>query len=229
MSHYSFSLHIDLLQEKGEPWKVVSRSPLASYGAYGGKMGDDSSGEGPFDPDRQEEFYGYLKAHEKGLLHRASAMLEASGRFRSHQELQEVARCCVQEAFIKLAKAMREETRPFSADSGGPEHVKNWLYEVTKNVVKMVLRSTHPLSLVSLDTVYDIRGGDAASDDSLADNAHVNDLLARLDPMKQAIVELWRQGYRSREIAAKLGMTAGAVRKQLSRALDQLQEWHNSE
>lgn len=195
-------------------------------------MGDDCSGEGLFqslDPRRQEEFYGYLKAHEKGLLHRASNMLGASGRFWSRQELQEVARCCVQEAFIQLLRAMCRRSRPFSADSGGPEHVRNWLYEVTENAVLMALRKPPPLPQVPLDALYVVQESVADSDDPLVDSAHLNDLLARLDPVERAILELKLQGYHSNEIAPMLGMNPDAVRQRLSRAIEKLKKWHNRE
>ena len=195
-------------------------------------MGDDSSGEGLFqslDPARQEEFNGYLEAHEKGLTRHASSVLLRSGMFQIGQEVQEAARCCVQEAYIKLLEAMCHKKRPFSADSGGPQHVKNWLYMVTERVAVMTLRATHPLPQVPLDILCDVQGADAPTDDPLVDIAHMNELIARLDPLKRAIIDLCRQGYRSKEIAARLGMSDGAVRQQLSRALEKLQKWHNSD
>ena len=196
-------------------------------------MDDESGGGGLFDsldPERRREFLEYCELHQKGLTNCASRILEKSGHFPVWEERAEVARYCVQETFLQLLKAVYRGTKPFAAGSGDPEYVKNWLYQVTKNFAKMAIRRIElRRPQLSLDVLSEIQDGDAAGDDSLVDKAHIDDLVARLPQRQRQIVELYRAEYNSKEIGKMLGMTDGAVRQALVRAIETLRKWHNRE
>ena len=201
-------------------------------------MADESSGAGLFeslDPARQKEFNDYYVAQEKGLIRRASSMLEDSGLFETWDERKDAAWSCAQKAYIRLLRAMCQRTKPFLTDTSDPVYVKDWLYWVTENFARMKIRAIRPRVKklpppMSLDALHDVQGIDVASEDNLEDKAHIDDLLERLDPTDAKSIRLKYQGkYSSDEIASILGTTAGAVRQRQVRTLRKLKELHNRE
>ena len=167
-------------------------------------MADESSSEGLFhslDPDRQEEFLRYHASHQVRLIFHAGQMLENSGLFLKW-ECQEVACNCVQEAFDRLLNAMDQRSKPFSAGRGNPDHVRNWLYMVTKRLVIAHLRKMKDHTPANLQTeLQAAQRIDSGSADSLVDKAHIDDLLARLDSQDQAIVGNYAEGIRAQRLA----------------------------
>lgn len=201
-------------------------------------MADESSSAGLFeslDPGRQEEFNRYYETHERGLIRRASNLLENSGLFQTWDERKDVARYCAQEAYMRLLIAMCQQTKPFLTDSSNPTYVKDWLYEVTENFARMEIRAMRSRVKrlpppMSLDALHDILGVDVASEDNLEDKAHVDDLLGRLDSTDAKSIRLKYQGkYTSDEVASILGTTPEAVRARQARTLKKLKELHKRE
>ena len=130
---------------------------------------------------------------------------------------------CVQEAFIRLVQMMRLGEKPFSAEPSDPSHVKGWLKVVTYHIVVDHIR---PLINHPQTELQATHGTYAGIEDSQVDSALIDEYLAKLDPLDEAILRLKYEGkFRSAESAEMLGLpSANAVRTRMKRALVRLAE-----
>jgi DNA-directed RNA polymerase specialized sigma24 family protein len=118
---------------------------------------------------------------------------------------------------------MRLGEKPFIAEPSDPNHVKSWLKVVTYRIVVDHIR---PLINHPQTELQATHGTYAGIEDSQVDSALIDEYLAKLDPLDEAILRLkyeWK--FRSAEIAEMLGLPSpSAVRTRMKRALVRLEE-----
>ena len=168
------------------------------------------------DPDRKREYDAYFEAYLTPLENRARSILRKKFRGWEH------AACdCAQETLMELARALAEGLNPFATDERNPLYVNNWLYFVNENRAFEVLRKIKRHPQTGLD---DFQGHDEGVEDSLLNNVHREELLARLSHRDQVVLRLTIEGYSDEEIANYLHTTPGYVRQLRSKAIRQLRE-----
>ena len=118
---------------------------------------------------------------------------------------------------IHLKRGTWDSTRPFAP----------WLHAITRHKVIDVLRRQGHRVEVPIDDVVHWLAAPAAPE---TDAAGVDRLIGRLGARDQAIVRMASlDGRPSQEIAGRLGMTEGAVRVALHRALRRLSALYQEE
>lgn len=126
----------------------------------------------------------------------------------------EDAQDAVQECFLRYVEK--------APDFNDGEHEKAWLIRVATNICKDILRHRKHQSFVSLDEIRNLGTSE--------DNAQILGLLVSLDEKYRTVVHLhYVEGYKTRELAALLGITEAAVKKRLQRGREALRELYEKE
>ncbi len=104
-----------------------------------------------------------------------------------------------------------------------PESVKQWLFKILYAVCKRGQREKYEADFVDLDASRELAAEDNAA--AVLQSLETAQLLARLNETDRRLLLLSVVGgYSGKEIARMAGMTHGAVRTRLSRALAALRE-----
>jgi RNA polymerase sigma factor (sigma-70 family) len=174
------------------------------------------------DSGKVADLEGYFESLHPELISYVCSVLSQSKVIREGERFA-FASDCVQEAFIRLVQMMRLGEKPFLAEPSDPNHVKSWLKVVTYHIVVDHIR---PLIRHPETELQDTHRTYSGIEDSLVESALVDEYLARLDPIDEAILRLkyeWK--FRSAEIAEMLGLpSANAVRTRMKRAIVRLAE-----
>ena len=98
----------------------------------------------------------------------------------------------------------------------GEAHIGTWIYRVSLNTILTKLRKEkRQLPRVSLDPGCDVSNGRAVSADDDVQLLHT--IIASLREVDKAIVILHLEGYKNREIAKFLGLTATNISTRMNR------------
>lgn len=126
----------------------------------------------------------------------------------------EDAQDAVQECFLRYVEK--------APDFNDGEHEKAWLIRVATNICKDILRRRKRQSFVSLDEIRNLGTSE--------DNAQILGLLVSLEEKYRTVVHFhYVEGYKTRELAALLGITEAAVKKRLQRGREALRELYEKE
>ena len=125
----------------------------------------------------------------------------------------------VQNAFLKLLKT----DMVFSDD----EHIRRWLIKVTINECKSIWRRLSKHSVSSLDELtdngYELPAASQSEYNTIDRARELWDAVMHLPAKYSIVVHLYYyEGLKAEEIAKLQGITAGAVRMQLSRGREKL-------
>jgi RNA polymerase sigma factor (sigma-70 family) len=175
------------------------------------------------DPGEQREFKAYYDSLQELLFRTSERILSANGV----PDYVEQARDCVHEAFLELLDAKCHGQRPFSEDSGGPGHVRNWLFRVNVNISIDHIRQVRRKPVYSYDEGYLLvrEQNPRRFDDVLADQSLIKDLVESLTPREQTYLWLkYRDGLSPQEIGDLVGIPANTVCQTLRRSLEKLRK-----
>ena len=175
------------------------------------------------EPAEQREFKAYYDSLQELLFRTSVRILSANGI----PDYVEQARDCVHEAFLELLSAKCHGQRPFSEDSGGPSHVRNWLFRVNVNISIDHMRQARRKPVDSYDEGYRLipEQNPRRFDDVLADQSLIKDLVERLAPREQTYLWLkYRDGMTPQQIGDLVGIPANTVCQTLRRAMEKLRK-----
>jgi RNA polymerase sigma factor (sigma-70 family) len=178
---------------------------------------------GQLEPGEQREFKVYYDTLQELLLKTSERILSANGV----PDYVEQARDCVHEAFVELLNAICHRLRPFSEDSGGPSHVRNWLFRVNVNISIDHIRQVRRKPVSSFDPDYLLvpQQNSRRFDDVLADQSLIKDLVEQLSPREQTYLWLkYRDGMSPQEIGDLVGIPANTVCQTQRRSLEKLRK-----
>ncbi len=130
----------------------------------------------------------------------------------------DAAQDCTQEVFLRLWQGIQH------FEDRGAGSFTAWLYTITNHVLISYVRKQHRAQQVALPpnlALSDPHPPD--SDDLLGDRVFVHEAMRQLPRAQQHVITLkFFVGMSTREIAASLGRTEGAIKARQARALHRL-------
>jgi RNA polymerase sigma factor (sigma-70 family) len=175
------------------------------------------------EPSQQREFEDYYASLQEPLFHASARILYANGI----ADYSGAAYDCVHETFCALLHARCYGQRPFSAESGGPRHIRHWLFRVNANISFEHVREARRGCVVSYDAQYSLpllaEAAPRPFEEVIADQLLMKNLLESLSPRLRTFLWLkYGEGWSPRQIAAMFGLSSNTVSQSLSRALKKL-------
>lgn len=147
-------------------------------------------------PDGDREFAAIITAHESALLRYVARLVNDA----------HAAQDVVQETFIKLFRAWRDDARP-------TENLRPWLYRVAHNAAIDHIRRESRLHHLHEQEALEHAAPDPADSEDPPERARiVLGHLRRLDPAERQVLLLrMQEGFSYREISLVTGRTEGNI------------------